>query len=113
MHHSLLQDVVTANPETWSFDPFQLTRDGDRLQGRGVTDCLGHVALMTELFRLATLDTSRKHQSLILKHPPSQFGCTPPVQTLSRPGCKQFREVDICDAYLQCMKCFCMGLVST
>lgn len=45
------QDVVTANPESWSFDPFSLTRDGDKLQGRGVTDCLGHVALMTELFR--------------------------------------------------------------
>lgn len=44
-------DVVTANPETWSFDPFHLTRDGDKLQGRGVTDCLGHVALLTELFR--------------------------------------------------------------
>jgi acetylornithine deacetylase len=25
--------------------------DGDKLQGRGVTDCLGHVALLTELFR--------------------------------------------------------------
>ena len=50
--HCVLQDVVTANPETWSFDPFKLTRDGDKLQGRGVTDCLGHVALMTELFRL-------------------------------------------------------------
>ena len=89
--HSLTQDVVTANPETWSFDPFQLTRDGDKLQvdgasavacpaaaalhthththtqcmtppsasppprprspqGRGVTDCLGHVALLAELF---------------------------------------------------------------
>eukprot|EP00775_Hariotina_reticulata_P001518 gene1518-1855_t len=44
-------DVVTANPDSWTFDPFQLTRDGDRLQGRGVTDCLGHVALLTELFR--------------------------------------------------------------
>lgn len=43
-------DVVTANPDSWSFDPFKLTRDGDRLQGRGVTDCLGHVALVTELF---------------------------------------------------------------
>lgn len=44
-------DVVTANPDSWSFDPFKLTREGDKLMGRGVTDCLGHVALMTELFR--------------------------------------------------------------
>lgn len=31
------------------FDPFTLTRDGDKLRGRGVTDCLGHVALVTQL----------------------------------------------------------------
>jgi hypothetical protein len=24
--------VVTANPDSWSFDPFKLTRDGDKLQ---------------------------------------------------------------------------------
>ncbi|KXZ44557.1 hypothetical protein GPECTOR_65g175 [Gonium pectorale] len=41
-------DVVTANPETWSFDPFSLSVDGDKLRGRGTTDCLGHVALLGE-----------------------------------------------------------------
>ena len=35
----------------WSFDPFSLTVEGDQLRGRGTTDCLGHVALLTELFR--------------------------------------------------------------
>ncbi|PIA39928.1 hypothetical protein AQUCO_02600401v1 [Aquilegia coerulea] len=44
-------DVVTANPQDWDFDPFSLTVDGDKLQGRGTTDCLGHVALVTELMR--------------------------------------------------------------
>ncbi|KAL2643014.1 hypothetical protein R1flu_010601 [Riccia fluitans] len=44
-------DVVPANKEDWDFDPFTLTRDGDKLRGRGTTDCLGHVALVTELFR--------------------------------------------------------------
>jgi len=30
-------DVVTANPDSWTFDPFTLTRDGDKLRvGRGV-----------------------------------------------------------------------------
>ena len=43
-------DVVTANPQTWTFPPFELTREGDELRGRGVTDCLGHVALLAELF---------------------------------------------------------------
>ncbi|GAX82993.1 hypothetical protein CEUSTIGMA_g10420.t1 [Chlamydomonas eustigma] len=45
-------DVVTANPETWNFSPFELTRDGDQLRGRGTTDCLGHVAVLTELFKV-------------------------------------------------------------
>ncbi|KAL5724360.1 acetylornithine deacetylase [Ranunculus cassubicifolius] len=44
-------DVVTANPKEWDFDPFSLSIDGDKLQGRGTTDCLGHVALVTELMR--------------------------------------------------------------
>ena len=42
-------DVVPANPETWKRDPFKLTVEGDHLYGRGATDCLGHVALLTEL----------------------------------------------------------------
>ncbi|GMF63933.1 unnamed protein product [Phytophthora fragariaefolia] len=44
-------DVVPANPEGWQRDPFTLTVEGDKLYGRGTTDCLGHVALMTELFK--------------------------------------------------------------
>jgi hypothetical protein len=36
------------------FDPFTLSIEGDKLRGRGTTDCLGHVALLTELFRLVT-----------------------------------------------------------
>ncbi|KAI9915101.1 hypothetical protein PsorP6_006939 [Peronosclerospora sorghi] len=44
-------DVVPANPEDWDRDPFSLTVEGDKLYGRGTTDCLGHVALMTELFK--------------------------------------------------------------
>lgn len=45
-------DVVPANPETWDFNPFELTRDesGEKLRGRGTTDCLGHVAAVTEFF---------------------------------------------------------------
>ncbi|KAI5057179.1 hypothetical protein GOP47_0027194 [Adiantum capillus-veneris] len=44
-------DVVTANPQDWEFDPFALSIDGDKLRGRGTTDCLGHVALVTDLMR--------------------------------------------------------------
>ena len=42
-------DVVTANAEDgWEHDPFKLTIVGDSLFGRGTTDCLGHVALLTD-----------------------------------------------------------------
>ena len=43
-------DVVPADPSTWIRDPFTFVREGDLLFGRGTTDCLGHVALLTELF---------------------------------------------------------------
>merc|ERR1712137_919018 len=43
-------DVVPANPEEWDRPPFELVEEGDRLYGRGTTDCLGHVALVTCLF---------------------------------------------------------------
>lgn len=43
-------DVVPADPETWDRDPFKLIREDDNLYGRGTTDCLGHVAMITELF---------------------------------------------------------------
>ena len=43
-------DVVPADPAGWKFDPFKLKVEGDALFGRGTTDCLGHVALLTDLF---------------------------------------------------------------
>ncbi len=65
-------DVVPANPEEWDrgatsvqcffvhttehflflplhSDPFKLAIEGDRMYGRGTTDCLGHVALITDM----------------------------------------------------------------
>lgn len=51
-------DVVPANPDNgWDHDPFTLHIDGDNLWGRGTTDCLGHVALLTDL--LATIAEKR------------------------------------------------------
>jgi len=44
-------DVVPANPDEWDFNPFEFSMDGDQVRGRGTTDCLGHVALVTEIFR--------------------------------------------------------------
>ena len=45
-------DVVPADrvAEQWLTDPFELAVEADgTLRGRGVTDCLGHIALLTEL----------------------------------------------------------------
>ena len=42
-------DVVPVDLELWEVEPFKLTRDGDFLYGRGTTDCLGHVCLVTDL----------------------------------------------------------------
>jgi len=45
-------DVVPANPEEWKVNPFELTIDKDnpdKVYGRGVTDCSGHVALLAQL----------------------------------------------------------------
>eukprot|EP01036_Dinobryon_divergens_P028360 gene28360-37292_t len=50
-------DVVPADPTGWERDPFQLTVEGRTLYGRGTTDCLGHVALLTDL--LISLAESR------------------------------------------------------
>ncbi|XP_042489220.1 acetylornithine deacetylase-like [Macadamia integrifolia] len=58
-------DVVTANPDEWDFDPFSLSIDGDKLQGRGTTDCLGHVALVTELMKRLG-ETKPKLQSTVI-----------------------------------------------
>ena len=40
-------DVVPADPATWDRNPFKFVREGDAVYGRGTTDCLGHVALVT------------------------------------------------------------------
>lgn len=43
-------DVVPAEAKDWQRPPFALRVEGDRLFGRGVSDCLGHVAVLTDLF---------------------------------------------------------------
>ena len=39
-------DVVPVDGQAWSFDPFTLTRRGERLYGRGTCDMKGFLALM-------------------------------------------------------------------
>merc|ERR1740117_1860069 len=59
-------DVVPVDPEDWNFEPFKLGRDGDLLLGRGTTDCLGHVCLITDFFcTLAEKQIANKGQPVL------------------------------------------------
>ncbi len=60
-------DVVPANPDEWQRNPFQLSIEQIakdlKLHGRGTTDCLGHVALISVLFkRLAEQNVKLSHE---------------------------------------------------
>ncbi len=44
-------DVFPANEKEWKHNPFVMTVEDDIFHGRGTTDCLNHVALMTILLK--------------------------------------------------------------
>jgi acetylornithine deacetylase len=60
-------DVVTANAAEWGKDPFKLIVEGDKVFGRGTTDCLGHVAMLTDmLYQLAEAKPKLKRSVVVL-----------------------------------------------
>jgi acetylornithine deacetylase len=64
-------DVVPADPNQWDHDPFKLTREklnnDYKLHGRGTTDCLGHVALLSVMIkRLAQKQIKLKHEIVLV-----------------------------------------------
>mmetsp|Transcript_6093 Transcript_6093/g.9676 ORF Transcript_6093/g.9676 Transcript_6093/m.9676 type:complete len:448 (-) Transcript_6093:104-1447(-) len=59
-------DVVPANPENWDCDPFELSIKGDKLYGRGTTDCLGHVGMITLLMKALAIKKPKLKRSVVV-----------------------------------------------
>ncbi len=78
-------DVVPVAGQNWSSDPFQLTRKGSRLYGRGTTDMKGFLALMlasVPMFQAAPL----KRPLYLLFSYDEEIGCTGVRPMINRMG---------------------------
>jgi acetylornithine deacetylase len=67
-------DVVPVDGQDWTKDPFALTRDGDRLYGRGTTDMKGYLACMLYAADRATRITLKKPLTLVFSYD-EEIGC--------------------------------------
>lgn len=76
-------DVVPADPSQWTKNPFSLTVEGDKLYGRGTTDCLGHVALVTLLLEeLANNDIKLNFKFVVVFIADEEYGRDPTIGAL-------------------------------
>ena len=78
-------DVVPVEGQSWTSDPFTLTRRGSRLYGRGTTDMKGYLALMlaaVPLFKAAPL---ARPLSLFFSYD-EEIGCTGVRPMISKLG---------------------------
>ena len=67
-------DVVPVEGQVWSRPPFQLTRDGDRLFGRGTTDMKGFLAEMLGVADLVSAKTLKAPLKLLISYD-EEIGC--------------------------------------
>jgi acetylornithine deacetylase len=67
-------DVVPVDGQTWTYDPFRLTRVGDRLYGRGTTDMKGYVACILAVAPLLQAADLRVPVHLALSYD-EEVGC--------------------------------------
>jgi acetylornithine deacetylase len=76
-------DVVPVDGQPWTRDPFRLTREGDRVYGRGTTDMKGYVASMLSLADRAAKVNLREPLKIVLSYD-EEVGCVGIQQMLDR-----------------------------
>lgn len=67
-------DVVPVEGQAWTYPPFELTRDGDKLFGRGTTDMKGFLASMLALAQRAAKASLIEPLMLIISYD-EEVGC--------------------------------------
>ncbi|MDZ5699545.1 acetylornithine deacetylase [Chelativorans sp. M5D2P16] len=67
-------DVVPVEGQNWTRPPFRLTRDGDRLYGRGTTDMKGYLATMLSLATRAAKTPPERPLMLAISYD-EEVGC--------------------------------------
>lgn len=76
-------DVVPVAGQDWTRDPFRLTRDGNKLYGRGTTDMKGFVACVLALADRAAQVELREPLKIVLSYD-EEIGCVGIAQMLDR-----------------------------
>ncbi|KIC09224.1 acetylornithine deacetylase [Leisingera sp. ANG-M1] len=76
-------DVVPVDGQDWSRDPFRLTRDGDRVYGRGTTDMKGYAASALALADRAAKADLKEPLKIALSYD-EEVGCVGIQEMLER-----------------------------
>ncbi len=76
-------DVVPVEGQPWTRDPFRLTREGDKVYGRGTTDMKGYVASILSLADRAAQADLREPLKITLSYD-EEIGCLGIQQMLDR-----------------------------
>ncbi|MES0863405.1 acetylornithine deacetylase [Ruegeria sp. SCPT10] len=76
-------DVVPVEGQPWSHDPFRLTREDDRVYGRGTTDMKGYIASVLSLADRAAHAKLKEPLKIVLSYD-EEVGCVGIQQMLDQ-----------------------------